>query len=104
MSIVRLSKQAEHDLDQIADWIAEHNPQAAVHVLNSLEETFRILAANPGIGRRREDLRPNLRVFPGKSPANNYVICYFPFDMGIQIATVIHARRDWIGMFERDER
>lgn len=99
MSIYRLSRQADQDLDGIADVIAEHNPSAAVRMLDALYDTFRSLAGSPGIGQRRDDLRANLHVFPGRRPAHNYVIFYYPIPDGIEVAAIIHGRRDWVAMW-----
>lgn len=101
MSRYRLSRQADADLDSIAEYIARENPDAALHVLEGLHDTLLLLAKNPDLGRLRDDLRPNLRLFPA---AQNYVICYYPLKDGIEIATIIHGRRDWAGLFERRQR
>jgi toxin ParE1/3/4 len=104
MSCYRLSRQADADLDEIAEHIAADNADAADRVLNALSETFVALARSPGIGQRREDLRPGLRVFPATRPAHNYVVFYYPIPDGIEVATVLHGHRDWIGLFEQGER
>lgn len=104
MSRYRLARQAEADLDEIVDYISVDNPDAALRVLDALQATFRSLASHPGIGQKRDDLRPGLRVFPGGSPAHRYVVCYYSINDGIEIATVIHGSRDWRGLFLRGER
>jgi toxin ParE1/3/4 len=104
MSSYRLSLQAESDLDEIAEHIAANNPDAAERVLDALCETLITLARSPGIGQLREDLRPGLRVFPAMRPAHNYVIFYYVVAEGIEVATVLHGHRDWLGLFERGER
>lgn len=52
----------------------------------------------------REDLRHGLRVFPAKRPAHHYVIFYYAIPQGIEVVTVLHGHRDWIGLFEQGER
>lgn len=104
MNVVRLSHQAEEDLNEIADYIANSNPHAADDVIEALFRTLQTLAANSGIGQSRDDLRPGLHVFPARHPAHNYVVCYFLIEGGIEVATVLHGRRDWLGLFERGER
>jgi len=101
MSHYRLSRQADQDLDEIAEYIARESPDAAWRVLEGLHDTLVLLSKNPDLGRLRDDLRPNLRLFPA---AQNYVICYYPLRDGIEVATIIHGRRDWAGLFERKER
>ncbi|MEZ6059361.1 MAG: type II toxin-antitoxin system RelE/ParE family toxin [Planctomycetaceae bacterium] len=104
MSRYRLSRQADDDLEAIADWIARQNPAAADKVLDALLGSIRNLARNHGSGSLRDDLRPGLRIFPAKRPAQNYVICYYEIPDGIEVSTVLHSRRDWIGLFERGNR
>jgi len=104
MSRYRLSRQADEDLDEIATFISNESPQAAEDVLNAMYDTLVSLANHPDIGLSRDDLRPGLNVFPARRPANNYVICYYLIPEGIEVATILHGRRDWAGLFERGER
>jgi toxin ParE1/3/4 len=99
-----LSYRARADLDSIADYLAERNPDAARRVLLELQNTFMTLALNPEMGSRRDDLHPNIRMFTPSRPARNYVVFYYPRAGGIEISDVIHAARDWAGMFSRGER
>ena len=43
----RLTPSAQQDVDQIADFIAADNVEAALRVLDALEESFRHLADRP---------------------------------------------------------
>jgi toxin ParE1/3/4 len=104
MSVYRLSHQAEQDLNEIADHIANYNPKAADDVVDALLRTLQTLAANSRIGQSRDDLRRGLHVFPAKRPAQNYIDCYFIIEGGIEVATVLHGRRDWFGLLERGDR
>ena len=100
----RLWCRAKADLERIADSLGERSPGAADRVLNTLLSTFEPLAENPWMGMDRNDLRPQLRMFVPRRPADNYVIFYYPLPDGIEVSDVIHAARDWVGMFERGER
>lgn len=51
-----LTKLAEQDLNEIWDFIAGDNPDAASRVLDDLESAIQRLAANPRAGHWREDL------------------------------------------------
>ena len=95
MNVFRLARQADADLDEIADYIAEHNPNAALHEIERLHGKFVLLAANPLLGESREDLRPNLRAFT----AGSYVIFYVALPDGIQVERVIHGSRDISSLF-----
>src|SRR3954465_523857 len=63
MGLVRLAHLADLDLDSIRDYIREHNPRAANNVLDQLFETLELLANQPELGERREDLAEQLRAF-----------------------------------------
>ena len=52
----RLTPSAQRDVDQITDFIAEDNVDAALRVHDALEAAFRHLAEMPAIGHTREDL------------------------------------------------
>jgi plasmid stabilization system protein ParE len=51
-------------LGEIRDYIAKDNPAAARRVIERLRAQARQLAATPGIGRSRQELRPELFSFP----------------------------------------
>lgn len=103
MKPYRLARRADDALDAIADEIAEDNPAAAARVVAALYETFESLARLPGSGRRRDDLRSGLRVFPARRPAHNYVILYYDGDEALEIDAVVHGARDWEDMVLRGE-
>ena len=100
----RLSRQADKDLDEIATYLGERSPSAAVRVIEALHDPFTVLGRSPLLGTLRDDLRTNLRVFRCKKPADSYLIFYFPLPDGVEISTVIHASRDYLGMFAQGER
>jgi toxin ParE1/3/4 len=86
----RLSHFAEHDLDEIADYLADRNPSAAVREIEALLERFTRLANQPLLGQLREDLPRCPRAFC----SGNYLILYRPTSTGIEVARVVHAARD----------
>jgi plasmid stabilization system protein ParE len=57
------------------------SPSAANDTLEELFNTLELLAANPGIGQRRDDLWPLLRLFSVRP----YVIMYQVAAGGIQV-------------------
>ena len=73
----RLTNQALLDLDEIGVFLRERSPSAAIRVLDELAGTFKMLAANPEIGTKRDDLHAGLRMFSPSKPANNYVVFFF---------------------------
>jgi toxin ParE1/3/4 len=99
-----LSHRARADLDLIAGHLARQSETAPRLVLSELWDTFEILAASPEIGNRRDDLHPNVRMFTPSRPASSYIVFYYPRVDGVEISDVIHASRDWPGMFNRGAR
>jgi toxin ParE1/3/4 len=91
------SSLAELDLLEIWSYIADDNPDAADRFLDLVAEKCQLLAENPEMGRRREDLAPQLRSFP----VGRYLIFYRSMEQGIAIARVLNAARDIPGQFER---
>ena len=99
-----LSRRARAYLDLIADYLAKHSATAPRRVLLELWNTFKVLAASPEIGNRRDDLHPNVRTFTPSRPASSYIVFYYPRADGVEISDVIHAARDWPEMFASGER
>ena len=87
----RLTERAEADVDEITDFIAADNIDAAVKVVLALEDAFVLLASRPGIGHARADLtdRP-LKCWSVYS----YLVVYDPASDPLTIVTVLHGARD----------
>jgi toxin ParE1/3/4 len=98
-----LSRAADDALDAIADYIAKDSPDAAERVIAALHATFEFLAGHPTSGRKRDDLRTGLRVFPGRRPAHNYLVLYYDADEFIEVNAVIHGARNWERMAARGD-
>src|SRR6266516_3704082 len=94
-TILRTTK-AHWDLVQISTDVGGEDPVAADRLLDIIDEKCRLLAQFPAMGRRREDLAPDLRSFP----AGNYLIFYRPITEGIQVIRVLHGARDLPPLFE----
>jgi len=86
----RITPRAQTDLDEIWDYIAERNPDAADRVIDTILTRVRSLARFPLTGRARDDLRPGLR----SSPVSPYVILFRPVDDTVTILRIIHGARD----------
>ena len=56
MSDLRLSPQAFRDIDEIWEFIAEDNPDAADSIRDEIFAVCETLAEMPGMGQLREDL------------------------------------------------
>jgi toxin ParE1/3/4 len=86
------------DLDDIFDYIAEDSLDRAIAFIRKLHQHMATIAANPGIGRRCDDLWLGLRSFP----YGNYLIFYFPLEDGADVVCVLNGARD-IEMLFKDE-
>ena len=102
MSRYRLSRQADDDLDRLADELGRQDPGWAVRVLDALLTTFEFLGANPLAGAERSDLTSHLRAFPGHAAARSYLVFYYPLADGIEVAAVTHGVHDYLGMFGQE--
>lgn len=93
-----LAESAQRDIDEILSTIVVENEDAAWNWYLNLHDKFTTLAHSPRIGRVRDDLLPNLYMFP----FGNYLIFYDIVSGGIQVAHVVHGARDVRHEFTRD--
>ena len=91
-------EQAEADLDALTDYIAKDNPQAALHVYDTILAAVDRLASFPTLGRdgRVERTRELIiSAFP-------YIVVYTIIREEIQILAIQHASRKWPTKFPTD--
>jgi plasmid stabilization system protein ParE len=83
--------EARTDLDEIWDYIAEENPDAADRVIADILAGIRVLVPLPHQGHRRTDLtsRP-LRFLL----VRDYLIAYAPDEKPLWVIAVIHGSRN----------
>jgi plasmid stabilization system protein ParE len=86
-----LSVAAETDLDEIWEYIAQDNLDAADRWIGKLFDTFQSLAQTPGSGHKREDLTALPILF---WPVGAYMILYRVLDSRIEIVAVTQGARD----------
>lgn len=87
--------QAEEDLVGIWCYIAQDNSEAADSWIEQLGDTAWRLAENPGMGRLRPELLPNIRSFP----VGDYILFYQEVENGIELVRVLSAYRDLEQLF-----
>jgi toxin ParE1/3/4 len=92
---LKFTPVARDDLEQIWDYIAENNPQAATKMAQMLMQKCQLLAENPLLGRQRNEIAPNLRSFPTKS----YTIFYRISVENLEIIRILNAARDIDNLF-----
>ena len=84
------SDLATGDLKVILGFIARDKPIAARSFINAIIETCHLIAENPDMGMRREDLAPTLRMFTHRG----YGIYYRNLDTEVTIERVLHPSLD----------
>jgi toxin ParE1/3/4 len=85
-----ITRQAEHDIDDILVHIAADNLDAALSFKDRLTNLFEMLADNTKAGRERPELKEDLRSFA----VGNYLIFYRTWAGNAAIVRVIHGERD----------
>jgi plasmid stabilization system protein ParE len=86
-----LGKGAEQDLNEIWEYIASDNIDAADQWVEKLFASFGRIALNPGIGHGRKDLTPYPILF---WPLGAYLILYRVRDSKVEIVAVTQGARD----------
>jgi toxin ParE1/3/4 len=91
------SPAAKSDAVEIWSYIAADNPAAANRLLDRFDSLFQTIAAQPELGRKVEELAPNLRFIP----LGNYLVFYRPMNDGVEIVRLLHGARDVTAEFFR---
>jgi toxin ParE1/3/4 len=92
---VRLTPEAEADLEGIGDKIAERNAARAVTYVRELQERCLRIAEFPHAGPPRPQWGEGIRIaIHGK-----YVIVYRVRDETVQVLRVVHGARDLDALF-----
>ena len=98
----RLTPRAAEGLRRIAYHVAEHfTAEVAERVLDELERALERLAANPGIGHRREDLTsdPEVRFWP----VGPTLVAYRERRQRIEVLFVERGELDWEALLRKPE-
>ena len=86
-----LSRGADRDLDDLWDYVAADNVDAADRLIQKLMDVFEALAQHSGMGHKREDLTDYLVLF---WPVGNYLVIYQAEQRPIRIVAIVHGNRD----------
>lgn len=89
-------EQADKDVDQIVETIANDNLSASLRFLDRVRETYDRLVTWPRIGARvraRNDALRDMRYYPIRG-YRDYLVFYLPLEDGVEIVHVIHGARD----------
>ncbi len=86
------SELSRDDLLGILDYIAEHDPGAALRFVEGIKATCELLCTQPALGEQCDRIAPGLRRFTYRT----YVIYfgYHPDEGLVRIRRVLHHARD----------
>ena len=89
---LRLSPEAQTDLQAIHDYLIERSPQGCLRVLTAFEASFAQVEAFPLIGHEgRVDATRELKI-----PRYPYVIVYdLPDETDIDVLRILHCAQKW---------
>ena len=86
----RLSSRAERDLDEVWLYVAEDaSPITADRLIDEIVDQFDRLTEQPRLGRLRPEFGSGVR-----SISVEHHVIYYRHDGEVQIARVLHGRRD----------
>ena len=91
MSSFVLHPEAHTDLDEIWEYIAADNPDAADRIREEIYEAIQSLVPFPYIGHSRPDLTARPLRFQS---LRDYVIVYAPDEKPLAVIAVLHGRRN----------
>jgi toxin ParE1/3/4 len=87
--------QAEADLIEIWNNIAQDSPTRADKLLDEIDEKSQMLALSPFVGKVRDELGAEIRSFL----IGNDVLSYQPIENTIDIIRFLHGARDIDALF-----
>jgi toxin ParE1/3/4 len=98
MSHAIWSSEAEHDVEEIALYVAiqDGRPHTAVQIVGEIHELCELIATQPEMGEARSEFCVGCRVFPCKK---RWIILYRPTEDGIQVLRVVDGTRDFEKLF-----
>jgi toxin ParE1/3/4 len=92
----RLTQPATKDVEEIADFIAQQSGLSQSEAfLSKLESKFSNIVTFPQIGKKRNEILPNVRSIP----LDKYLIFYLPIGEDIEILRVVSGYRDLSRLF-----
>ena len=90
MAVIIKAPAARLDLYEIWEYIALENENQASRLIDRFEQALLLLAANPMMGRARDEVAVGLRSFA----VGAYLVFYRPLEDGIEVARVLRGTRD----------
>ncbi|NEO87693.1 MAG: type II toxin-antitoxin system RelE/ParE family toxin [Spirulina sp. SIO3F2] len=96
--VCRITPRASRDIEAIADYIAAQSTlEIAEQFLNDIDIIFQRLSQFPQMGRKRDELYPNLRSFPYKK----YLVFYRLLNDEIEVFRIVSGYQDLNSLFDK---
>jgi toxin ParE1/3/4 len=89
------SPEAEADVAAALEYLDQHSATAADEMAEEIDRRCNLLAAQPLIGRSRDELRPGIR----STVVGQYVLFYRVTDAAVEVVRFLHGSRDIAGEF-----
>jgi toxin ParE1/3/4 len=87
-----LSPRAQKDIGDSWEYTVEHwNVKQAETYVRQIQHAIETVAAEPGLARRCDDIRPGYRKFP----AGSHVLFLRLTGKGIDVVRILHGRMDF---------
>ena len=91
-----ISEEAESDLEERWDYIAEDSPQNADRFIDQIYRKCLDITVLDGIGRARDELADGLLSISHKK----YIIFFIRDDQQVGIVRILRASRDLVSQFD----
>ena len=91
-----VSAEAEADLEEIGDYIAQDNPARAVTFIDEIRARFEAIDRNPLACAARPEVDPDVRA----CVHGQYMIFYYVIGTTVEIARVLHGARNLTRLFQ----
>ncbi|MEM7593843.1 MAG: type II toxin-antitoxin system RelE/ParE family toxin [Cyanobacteria bacterium P01_A01_bin.83] len=98
MSSYSFSDEAVKDINNICEYVARQNYQAASQLFDAIRKKCNLVAGFPNMGKSYSILATNLRGFV----VEDYIVFYYPREDGIDIVRVVSGYRDLESLFLSD--
>lgn len=92
---VKWVRRAERNLDEIGDYIASDNEEAAANVVARIAEAIDLLKTHPSAGRAGRVVGTRELIITGTPD----IVAYRVRDDVIQVLRVLHGARKWPASF-----
>lgn len=96
---LHFSPRAIAELRQIGEYIAKDDLTAALSFVDRIKKRCQDAANHPAIGHKRNELQPGLRSLA----EGDYIIFYRSIDGDIEIAKIVHGKRNLEKLFKQQK-